>query len=178
MCPLFSALFAYYLSRSACKIIQTGCSQKLGKNTIHPPLVSCTLKVNSYSHKFCKIINIFIFSFQIDLMISVISKLRKPTIILGAIYQDLESVKDFIPQTIFNYMFIIWRLLFILYYHNWNRLYYYDYAKYKLDFKCLYKYQLSWKIISIPSESTILYLSENCVWYGCWMTYYNFIRDY
>ena len=32
------------VSRSGRKINQTDCSRKLGKNTIHPPLVPCTLK--------------------------------------------------------------------------------------------------------------------------------------
>ena len=40
--------FPYYLptieSSSVSKISLTDCSRKLGKNTIHPPLVSCTLK--------------------------------------------------------------------------------------------------------------------------------------
>ena len=40
--------FPHYLptieSRSVSKISLTNCSRKLGKNTIHPPLVSCALK--------------------------------------------------------------------------------------------------------------------------------------
>ena len=40
--------FLYYLptieSRSVSKISLTDCSRKLGNNTIHHPLVSCTLK--------------------------------------------------------------------------------------------------------------------------------------
>ena len=41
-------IFPHYLptmeSRSVSKISLTDCSRELGKNTIHPPLVSCTLK--------------------------------------------------------------------------------------------------------------------------------------
>ena len=41
-------IFPHYLStvvsRSVSKISLTDCLRKLGKDTIHPPLVSCTLK--------------------------------------------------------------------------------------------------------------------------------------
>ena len=44
MCSLFSAYLPTAVSRSGGKINQTACSRKFDKNTIHPPLVSCTLE--------------------------------------------------------------------------------------------------------------------------------------
>ena len=44
LCSLFSHYLPTVESRSGGKINQSDCSRKLRKNTIHPPLVSCTLK--------------------------------------------------------------------------------------------------------------------------------------